>query len=55
MALTIDPADPCVCGHARDEHQPGCIAIVAVHQRTQYCACPAFALDEEARNAYDRL
>ncbi|WP_142282905.1 hypothetical protein [Mycobacterium aquaticum] len=44
-------SDPCVCGHARDEHQPVCVAIVEVHERHVYCACPQFELDNALSNA----
>jgi hypothetical protein len=44
----IEPDSPCVCGHVFDEHQPRCVAIVAVHERREYCGCTEFELDEEA-------
>ena len=41
------PSDPCQCGHARDEHPANaCVAILAVHERTEFCRCGAFELDE---------
>lgn len=38
----------CRCGHARDEHQPACVAVVEVHERHVYCSCPQFEpIDEQ--------
>ncbi len=43
----IEPSDPCVCGHARDEHPANaCVAILAVHEVTEFCPCGTFELDE---------
>ncbi|QEA10839.1 hypothetical protein [Mycobacterium phage Weirdo19] len=52
----IEPDSPCVCGHYFDEHanraasRLGCCAIVEVHERTVYCTCIEFELDEELSN-----
>ena len=46
--LPIEDDSPCVCGHVFDEHQPRCVAIVAVHERREYCGCTEFELGEEA-------
>lgn len=42
-----EPSDLCRCGHTRDEHPAGpCVAVLAVHERTEFCRCGAFELDE---------
>ncbi|WP_260973320.1 hypothetical protein [Mycolicibacterium llatzerense] len=42
-----EPSELCRCGHTRDEHVAyACVAILAVHERTEFCRCGTFELDE---------
>lgn len=48
--MTIEPLDPCECGHAYDEHQgtgTKCLGIVIETGLQKYCRCTEFTREEQ--------